>query len=233
MDMDKHIISQFDDELRNLHNMIMEMAQLCETQLHTLSSYLRQESELHTLQEICEMDERVNRYHIDINQECVRLIAKRAPVATDLRYINASDRLTTDLERIGDECCKIARFLCRDSVDKQSRLWREIRPTVRLAKNMLTRTVDIVARFDAESANLMLKDDDELNANYASTMRQIISYMLEDSSTITQGIDILMAAKALERIGDHCINIAGAVIFAIEGEDIRKRDDRAAFSPKY
>ena len=222
MDMDKHIISRFDDELHNLQNMIMEMAQLCETQLHTLSTYLRQESELQTLKEIGEMDERVNQYHIDINQECVRLIAKRAPVATDLRYISASDRLTTDFERIGDECCKIARFLCRETIDTQSRLWREIRPTVRLAKNMLTRTVDIIARFDADSAHLLIQDDDELNANYTSTMRQIISYMLEDSSTITQGIDVLMAAKALERIGDHCINIAGAVIFAIEGKDIRK-----------
>lgn len=223
--MEKHIISRFDDELNNLQNMLMEMAHLTETQLHAISTFLRQGESLDILRDVASIDEKVNTYQVDINRECTRLIAKRAPVAVDLRYIISGNRITTDLERIGDECTKVARYLYNDTIDKKGRLWKEIRGTVRLAKQMLTSTVDIIARFDSDAAHRLLSEDEELDANYSSTMRQIISYMLEDSSTITQGIDVLMGAKALERVGDHCINIAEAVIYAVEGEDIRLHND--------
>ncbi len=219
--MDKHLSTRYDEELRNLQNMVMEMARLCETQLHTLSTYLRKEGTVQSLHEIEGIDERVNQYHININQECIHLIAKRSPVASDLRDISSNDRMATDLERIGDECCKIARMLTQKEVNPRSGVWKEIHPTIRLAKNMLTRTIDMIARHDDEAAFELIKDDIELDATHSSAIRQVVSYMFEDPANITAGIDVLLAAKALERIGDHCINIAEAIIFATQGKDVR------------
>lgn len=230
--MDKHTHSRYDEELQNMQNMLMEMARLTESQLHTIYKYLRHEDEsLTALKDIDKLDARVNQYHVDINLEAIRLIAKRAPVAVDLRNISAGFRIATDLERIGDECCKIARFLVQEGVELNTRVWKEIRPAARLAKNLLKRTIDMLGRNDAEEAHNLLKDDEELDNNYHSTTRVIASYMVEDPSIISQSINVLMAAKALERIGDHCINIAEAIIFQQEGNDIRhqaNRDNRAS-----
>ncbi|SUO97205.1 Phosphate transport system protein phoU [Suttonella ornithocola] len=224
--MERHTSSRFDEELHNLHNMTMEMAKLCESQLHIIRRFLKDEIPLNVLQEIETLDDKIDRYHVDINLEATRLIAKRAPVAIDLRYISATFRIVTDLERIGDECCKIGRFLRKEQVNPQIRVWREIGAVTRLAKNLLTRTIDMLARSDAEAAYLLINDDAELDETYHSTARLIASYMIEDASIITQSIDVLMAAKALERIGDHCINIAEAIIFAQEGKDIRHQSNR-------
>lgn len=227
-----HSLTRYDNELQNLQNLLMEMARLTESQLHQVCKYLRgDEEDVNQLSEVDNLDNRVNQYHVDINLESIRLIAKRAPVAVDLRYISAVFRISTDLERIGDECCKIARFLQRDKVDVNVRIWREIRPASKLAKNLLARTIDMLGRSDANQAHLLINDDIELDDNYHSTTRLIASYMVEDSSVITESIDVLMAAKALERIGDHCINIAEAIIFAREGQDVRHqslRDNQAA-----
>lgn len=224
--MEKHTHSRYDEELQNLQNILMEMARLTESQLHNICKYLRSEAEEGLLKEIETMDLKVNQYHIDINLESIRLIAKRAPVAVDLRYISAVFRVSTDLERIGDECCKIARFLSHNAINVHERVWREIRPASKLAKNLLARTIDMLGRGDAEEAHLLIKDDKELDDNYHSTTRLIASYMVEDSSVISASIDVLMAAKALERIGDHCINIAEAIIFAQEGQDVRHQSYR-------
>lgn len=222
--MDKHAHSRYDEELQNLQNMLMEMAHLTENQLHSICQYLRAETDSH-LPQIEALDVRVNQYHVDISLEAIRLIAKRAPVAIDLRYITAIFRIATDIERIGDECCKIARFLSQD-IDVHQRVWREIRPAAKLAKNLLARSIATLGRNDAEQAHLLINDDKELDENYQSTTRVIASYMIEDTSIISESIDVLMAAKALERIGDHCINIAEAIIFAQEGQDIRYQSYR-------
>lgn len=224
--MEKHTSSRFDEELQNLQNLLMEMAQLCETQLQGIYKFLRSETNLKSLEQIERIDDQIDQHHIDLNIESIRLIAKRAPVAIDLRYISATFRIATDLERIGDECCKIERFLRKEQVDPEMRIWKEIRPVTKLAKNLLTRTINMLARLDSEAAYGLINDDEELDTNYNSTIRIIASYMLEDSSMISQSIDVLMAAKALERIGDHCINIAEAIIFAQEGKDIRHQSNR-------
>lgn len=229
--MEKHTSSRFDEELHNLQNMLMEMARLCETQLQGVYKFLRGETDLTSLEQIERWDDKIDQYHVNLNLESIRLIAKRAPVAIDLRYISAASRIATDLERIGDECCKIERFLRNEKVEPETRIWKEIRPVTKLAKNLLNHTIDMLARMDAQTAHTLIKDDEELDATYHSTARIIASYMVEDPSVITQSIDVLMAAKALERIGDHCINIAEAVIFAKEGKDIRHQSNRDNLAP--
>lgn len=224
--MEKHIFTRFDDELNNLQNMVVDMANLCEKQLHAISAFLRQDPISESLRDIVNVDALTNQYHIDINKECVRLIAKRSPVASDLRFITACDRIATDLERIGDENCKIAYLLEEEPIDVQKdKIWKELYGTIRLAKAMLNSCIGVLSRLDAEAAEALLKDDDDLDTSYNSVTRQLMSYMIEDNTLITKGIDVLMAAKSLERIGDHCINIAESIIYAIDGEDVRMRRD--------
>lgn len=226
--MDKHISSRFEDDLKNLQNMVIEMGKLTEQQLAIVQDYLRGESSEDALGQVVHMDVKVNQYHIDINKECVRLTATRNPVASDLRFLSASDRMAIDFERIGDETRKIARFLLSDDVDGQGKLWQEVRSTTRLAADILSRTINALVRLDAQEAYALLKDDKELDANFKSVVRQLVTYMIEDPRTITQAVDVLFAAKAMERIGDHAINIAEAIIFHRDGTDIRHDNRRDA-----
>lgn len=226
--MDKHISSRFEDDLKNLQNMVIEMGKLTEQQLAIVQDYLRGESSEDALGQVVHMDVKVNQYHIDINKECVRLTATRNPVASDLRFLSASDRMAIDFERIGDETRKIARFLLSDDVDGQGKLWQEVRSTTRLAADILSRTINALVRLDAQEAYALLKDDKELDANFKSVVRQLVTYMIEDPRTITQAVDVLFAAKAMERIGDHAINIAEAIIFHLDGTDIRHDNRRDA-----
>lgn len=224
--MDKHISTRFEDDLKNLQNMVIDMGKLTEQQLAAVQTYLRGESDETALAQVVQTDERVNQYHIDINKECVRLTATRNPMASDLRFLSASDRMAIDFERIGDEVRKIARFLSSDDVNAQGKLWQELRPTARLASDLLSRTLNALVRLDAEEAYRLLKDDRELDANFKSVIRQLVTYMIEDPRHITQAVDVLFAAKAMERIGDHAINIAEAIIFHRDGTDVRHDNKR-------
>lgn len=224
--MDKHISTRFEDDLKNLQNMVIDMGKLTEQQLAAVQAYLRGESDETALAQVVQTDERVNQYHIDINKECVRLTATRNPMASDLRFLSASDRMAIDFERIGDEVRKIARFLSSDDVNAQGKLWQELRPTARLASDLLSRTLNALVRLDAEEAYRLLKDDRELDANFKSVTRQLVTYMIEDPRHITQAVDVLFAAKAMERIGDHAINIAEAIIFHRDGTDVRHDNKR-------
>lgn len=224
--MEKHISTRFEDDLTKLQNMVIEMGRLTEQQFAIVLNYLRGDSDEDSLHRAVAMDERVNQYHIDINQECVRLTATRNPMASDLRFLSASDRMAIDFERIGDEVRKTARFLLSDEVNVQGKLWQELRPTARLAAQLLSRTLDALVRLDAEAAYALLKDDHELDVSFKSVVRQLVTYMIEDPRTITQAVDILFAAKAMERVGDHAINIAEAIIFHQNGTDVRHDNKR-------
>ncbi|MBV7434138.1 phosphate signaling complex protein PhoU [Cardiobacteriaceae bacterium TAE3-ERU3] len=221
--MNKHLSKRFDEALLNLQNMTAEMGKLTEQQFTIMHDFLRNNAQRSELEKIEALDEKVNQYHLNINQECVRLTATRAPVAVDLRYLSATDRIATDFERIGDELTKIARFLLSEDVDTDSKLWQELRPTARLAHSMLSRIINVIARIDIDEAIKLLHDDRELDANYASVTRQLITYMMEDPRYISQAVNVLFAAKALERVGDHSMNIAEAIIFYDKGHDIRHK----------
>ncbi|UJF24794.1 phosphate signaling complex protein PhoU [Suttonella sp. R2A3] len=221
--MDRHLSKRFDEDLLNLQNMIAEMGKLTERQFTLVHDFLRGKTSIETLESIDEIDIKVNQFHKDINKECVRLTATRAPVANDLRFLSATDRIATDFERIGDEVVKIGRFLREDGIDTHSKLWQEILSTARFAHSILSRTINIIARIDINEAIKLLADDRELDANYASVTRQLITYMMEDPRYISQAVNVLFAAKALERVGDHSINIAEAIIFYDKGHDVRHK----------
>ena len=104
------------------------------------------------------------------------------------------------MERIGGEYCKIARFLKNSEVELENAIWKELRSATRLAKNLLSRTIDILARNDTEADYILIKDDEELDVQYHNAIRVISSYMIEDTSKITQGIDV---AHGIQSLGTH------------------------------
>jgi phosphate transport system protein len=133
----------------------------------------------------------------------------------------------TDLERIGDGAKKIARMTLQiyDGVSSppSAKLLRDVKPMAELAADMLHNCLDALARLDVEKALAIIHSDDELDQEFQSALRRLITYMMEDSRTIGHAINVLFIIKALERIGDHCKNIAEHIVYLVEGKNIRQR----------
>ena len=168
-------------------------------------------------------DNEVNALEVGIDEDCTHIIARRQPAASDLRLIVAVIKTITDLERIGDEAAKIARMA--KVVHGTDRLYRpriiELRHASTIGVQMLRKSLDAFARLDTVSAAQVLRDDQQVDDAFRSILRQLITFMMEDPRTIGPSIEILFAAKALERIGDHAKNIAEYVIYLVKGKDVR------------
>ncbi len=151
------------------------------------------------------------------------IIARRQPTASDLRLLIAIIKTITDLERIGDEAEKIARMarLIHESGRLHAPLPIDLRPAAQLAVRMLGRSLDAFARLDCNSAARVLRDDQDVDESFRAILRQLITFMMEDPRTISNSIEILFAAKAIERIGDHAKNMAEYVIYLVKGKDVR------------
>jgi phosphate transport system protein len=172
--------------------------------------------------QVAEDDAKVNRMEVAIDEECSRILATRAPTASDLRLIIAIIKTITDLERIGDEAEKIGVLAARlASVERPSTNYRELRNLASHVKQMIHGTLNAFARLDAHGALEVVKADDVVDEEYESIYRQGITFMMEDPRTISRVMDTTWMARALERIGDHSKNICEYVIFMVHGKDIR------------
>jgi phosphate transport system protein len=177
---------------------------------------------------VVENDYRVNMLEVEIDEECTRIVARRQPAATDLRLVMAVIKTITDLERIGDEVKRIAKMV-KDELN--GTLSEDVRNELEymgdIVREMLRRILDAFARTDVETAVTVVESDKRVDAKYVSITRQLMTYMAQDPSTIPGVLDILWAARALERIGDRCENIAEYIFYLVKGRDIRhlSKDD--------
>ena len=180
-------------------------------------------SDLHALDHVIAEDHRVNALEVSIDTDCSHLIARRQPTAGDLRMVLAVIKIVTDLERIGDEAAKIARMGKQGYA--QARLPRTPVAAVRhmgeIATGMLRKALDALARLDPVAAASIVREDFAIDEEFRSIVRQLITFMMEDPRTISQALDILWVAKAVERIGDHSKNMAEQVIYVVKGTDVR------------
>jgi phosphate transport system protein len=167
-------------------------------------------------------DYKVNKMEVAIDEECSRILATRAPAASDLRLVIAILKTITDLERIGDEAERIGQLAARlASEERPSTNYRELRNLARHVKEMLRGTLDAFARLDADSALEIVKADDIVDEEYEAINRQCITFMMEDPRTISRVLDSTWMARSMERIGDHAKNICEYVVFMVHGKDIR------------
>lgn len=217
-----HLSRKFDEDLDGLRTHVLEMGGLVESQVNAaIKAYVS--GEVAMVKVVVENDHRVNGLEKTIDDECVHVIAKRQPTASDLRLVMGVSKIVTDLERIGDEAKKIAKGARRVHERDPVTLPRvaDVRHVADEAALILRRALDCFARLDVNAAAEVISADAKIDLEFKAVLRQLITYMMEDPRTISTAIDIVWIARAIERIGDHAKNIAEHVIYVVEGRDIR------------
>jgi len=221
---DAHTVKQFDVQLANLRNLVLEMGGLVEDQIQQAIKALDDEDPT-AAREVIARDQIINGMQVKTDEDSVSLIALRQPLGSDLRLIMSLSKIVTDLERIGDEAEKIARMTVKTydaaSNPPSAKLLRDVTPMARQAISMLHGCLDALARLDMEKAVEVARGDEELDQEFQSALRRLITYMMEDPRVIGHAINVLFIIKALERIGDHSKNIAEYIIYLVKGKDVR------------
>lgn len=226
MDLDNkgytaHISQQFNKDLEDLKNHILLMGGRVERQVkHALKALLENDSEL--AEQVRVEEAEIDKLEVSIDEECTRILALRHPAASDLRMVVAVYKAITDLERIGDEAYKIAK-LAIGLIEEGAAPWGYVqtRHVGQLVTVMVHEALDAFARFDVEAAYKVVREDKAVDIEYESSMRQLMTYMMEDPRSISRIIKIMWALRSLERIGDHAGNIAEHVIYLVKGKDVR------------
>lgn len=218
----EHIFKQYDAELEAVRAKVLEMGGLVEQQIvNALEALIKADPNL--AKEVMENDHRVNNLEVQIDEDCSHIIARRQPAAGDLRMVMMMVKTITDLERIGDEATKIARTA--QKIYDEDRMYKprfnEIKSMVALVREMLRTALDGFARLDVSKTVEVAKQDEQVDEQFRASMRQLITFMLEDPRTISMSLEVLFVAKAIERIGDHAKNIAEYVVYMVKGKDVR------------
>lgn len=217
-----HILSRYNEDLEQLRSDVLQMGGLAEAQLQQALHALA-EGNADLAGDVIINEARVNLMEVEIDDECSRILATRAPTASDLRLVLAIIKTITDLERVGDEAHKIANIGLRHAgMDRRAADgYRVVRHLGREAIALLHESLDVFARLDAKAALSAAKRDRVLDDEYDAIQRQCITFMIEDPRTIRASIDLLWVARALERVGDHAKNICEYVIYMVGGRDVR------------
>lgn len=221
MGVSEHSYKQFDAELESIRSRVLEMGGLVESQIRRALEALAHGNSALSDAVIAD-DHRVNAMEVTLDEDCSQVIVRRQPAANDLRLILAITKTVTDLERIGDEAQKIARMA--KSIHERERgspRVVDVRHAAEIALSMLRRALDAFARLDVAAAETIIQDDAAIDSEFRSILRQLITYMMEDPRTISTALEIVWAAKAIERIGDHAKNMAEYVIYIVKGTDVR------------
>ena len=216
-----HISKRFDSELEDIRNQVLTMGGLVETQVNNGIRALM-ESDSSIAQKVADEDYKINAMEVAIDEQCVQILARRQPAASDLRLIVAIIKTITDLERIGDQAEKLGQFEL-ELIDEgsSSTQYAKLEHLGERVSKMLNNALNAFARMDAEAALKTIKKDNKVNDEYESLMRQLITVMMEDPRTIKNALRVTWCARALERIGDHSRNICEYVLFLVHGKDVR------------
>jgi len=218
----EHISKQFDAELEEVRSRVLQMGGFVEQQIEQSIEALTNGNE-DLIEQVIAHDHRVNAMEVSIDEMCNQIIARRQPAASDLRLIMMVIKTITDLERIGDEAEKIARMarLIYASDRMHSPRFVEIKHVANMAMDMVHKALDAFARLDLNAAAQIVRQDEQVDEEFRSIMRQLITFMMEDPRKISTALEILFVAKAIERIGDHAKNMSEYVVYMVKGKDVR------------
>ncbi len=223
LQLDQHISKQFNEDLEDIKTSMLEMGGLVEKQVGDAIKAL-EDADSGLADRVIAAESRIDKMEMDIDETCITLIARRQPAASDLRLVIAVTKTIRDLERIGDEAQKIAKMAIKLSEEGNApRGYIEVRHIGNCVRKMLNDALDAFSRFDAEAAIATMKDDSQVDLDYKTALREMITYMMEDPRSISRSMNILWALKSLERVGDHAQNICEQVVYLVRGQDIRRK----------
>jgi phosphate transport system protein len=219
-----HTIKAWDGALTGLRGRAHEMGRLVAAQVETAVRALL-ESDRDAAEFVLRREQQINAWQTEIEAESFRLLARQAPVASDLRTVLAISRAVTDLERAGDESKKIARFALASAskgAGGPSRVMhRPLRHMAELASESMRVAVDALDRGDASVAHDVARLDREIDQEFDAALRQLMTVAMERTRLLRPVFDTVFALKSLERIGDHAKNVAEHVVFLVSGDDVR------------
>lgn len=216
-----HISRQFDQELDEIRSRVLKMGGLVEAQLDKTIEALK-DGDAECIVDVETLDRKVNKLEMLIDDECTKILAKRQPAAGDLRLILATTKSVRDLERIGDEAERVANMV-RHAMDNDAsrKAFKGLLSLGEHVKELLNATLNTYARMETRSAVKNMRLDSAIDDEYGRVVVRLVNYMKKDPDNISDALDVMWAARSLERIGDHCINICENVIYLVEGQDVR------------
>jgi phosphate transport system protein len=233
MVMSEHTAKAFDVDLQELNRMIAEMGGLAEKLVSdSVDALVRRDTD--AAQRVVATDPNIDALQREIEEKAVLTIARRQPMAVDLRDIVGALRVSNDLERIGDLAKNIAkRVMALDGEMHPVKLIRGVEHMGDLVLGQLKEVLDSYSGHDLEKALEVWNGDEQVDAMCTSVFRELLTYMMEDPRNITFCIHLMFCAKNIERMGDHATNIAETVYYMIEGRailDQRPKGDTTAFA---
>lgn len=219
-----HTFKRYDGELGHLHYLVLEMGGLVVNQLRDALEAFKVR-DLPLAQKVVALDAEVDRLEVAADDEIVQLIAKRCPVSADLRLVMAVSKSVSDLERIGDEAVRIAGLAIQifgpEGGDPNIRMLRDVNRMGEMALTSLWQAIEVFDQWDESKARQVIENYREMDEEFQSDLRHLLTYVLEDTRNIGYAIGVVLVIKALERIGHHAQNLAEYAIFLERGEDVR------------
>ncbi|MBU0654194.1 MAG: phosphate signaling complex protein PhoU [Gammaproteobacteria bacterium] len=221
MNTTQHTSQQYNHELEEARSKLMAMGGLVEAQVsNAIKALLERDSTLG--EKVAYSDHEINAMEVFLDEHCAEIIARRQPAASDLRLLITIIKVITDLERIGDEAEKIGRYAVEMGESSTSNeLHHSLRHLSQHVKIMLHDTLDSLARMDVKQSMQVVDNDRQVDAEFDSISRQLITHMMEDPRNIKDSLNVTWCARSMERIGDHCKNICEYVIYLVKGKDVR------------
>ena len=216
--------THFQKELQALKENLLRMAAIVEEAIrHSVESLVKRDSDL--ARKTFEVEDRINKMENAIDEMCLKLLALRQPMAADLRFITSAMKITTDLERMGDQAVNIAERALSLNEDPQLKPYIDIPRMAEIVQSMVKDVLDAFVNRDSKLARSVCARDDLVDGLNDQVDRELLTYMLSDPKTISRAVHLMIVAKCLERIADHATNIGEDVIFMVDALVIKHHAD--------
>jgi phosphate transport system protein len=216
----EHTNREYELELRRLREHLLLMGAKVEEMIRgSIRALVERDTTL--AEQMIAFDKRINQLELEIDELCMQILARRQPVASDLRFITMALKLVTDLERIGDLGVNISERVVELNAEPPLKPYVDMPNMAREVQEMLHEALDAFVAADADRAQHVIVRDRNIDAYYTQIFRELLTYMMEDPRNIFRATRLQSIAKYLERIGDHVTNLGEMVVFMVKGKDIR------------
>jgi phosphate transport system protein len=210
----------FHEELEALKQTLLAMGGLVEDQIRRAMRALLERDDV-IAQEVIDRDRQVNTYDVEVDEQCVNLLALHQPAAGDLRFITTAMKIVTDLERIGDQAVNIAQRALELNREPQLKPYIDLPRMADRAQRMVKESLDAFVAGDTALARKVCAADAEVDALKEQIFRELLTFMMEDPRTVSRAIRVILISRFMERVADHATNIAEMVIYLVEGKMVR------------